>query len=247
MAYSDYGAFVWKNGKLIKDNYTVDTAYVYIKDKGWICTDDLSDDEYEASIIMDKEKNRAINIAEGHAMIKLTDDLCLSFYKTYGLQVHNRLKKRYYTIEEVKNKAKLKYNRHLSFDGYPLDFNNESIWRYDIRYRNDNYCVIVGSSFGAGYEERHISKLILKLLQYGARRNNESYHYYLQYKDKDYYPIDEMIEYAIRQDDIDFEKYLMRKFNTKPLIKAILTFNFRDIVWFYRERREKRLKIKYLK
>ena len=247
MAYSDYGAFVWKNGKLINDNYTVDTAYVYIDSVGWICTDDLSEDEYEKAIIMDKENNRAINIAEGHAMIKLTNNLCLSFYKTYGLQVHNKLKKRYYTIEELKNKAEFKFNKDLTFDGYPLDFYNESIWRYDIKYKNDNYCVIVGSSFGAGYEERHISKLILKLLQYGARNNNETYHYYLQYKDKDYYPEDTMIEYAIRQDDIDFEKYLMWNYATKPLIKAILTFNFKDIVWLYQERREKKLKIKYLK
>lgn len=237
MAYSNYGAFVWKNGKLINDGTMTDTTYFYDKNKGWIWYDSLSEEERE------KYENQKYQ-AGGHAVIPVDKHICLELYKTHGIKVHSGFKVKYYDYEEIQKHSEIRHNKDLKFYGYPIN-NIESIWLYDIDYKEDHYFVVIGSSVGAGYDKNHISKWFLKSVYYDKNRKGE-YRYFYSYKQKDYYPTSEMIEYMIRRDDIDYENYWYKR-DKKSLLKAIITFNFRDIVWYFNECREHYYKIKYLK
>ena len=241
MAWSDYGAFVWKNGKLINDGSYTDQSYYYT-DSRWIKYNDLSDEVRESIKII--QDNKCLNSAGGHAVIPLDDDICISFLKTYGVEVHNKLETKFYSSEKVSCKANIKYNKDLSFYGFSLD-SNEIIYWYEIRYKGDNYLVIVGSSVGSGFEKDYASKFILKSVQYRNLDSNREY--YFKYRDKDIYPSFEMMDYYIRKDNIEFEKYLSREFDLKPLLHNLIRFRFSDVLYHLECLRERRLKTKYMK
>lgn len=237
MAYGNYGAFVWKNGKLINNGTMTDTTYFYDKNKGWIWRDSLTEEEQE------KYEEQKYQVG-GHAVIPVDKHICLELYKTYGIKVHSGFKVKYYEYEEIKKHCKIKHSKDLEFSGYPID-NIESIWIYQISYKEDKYFVVIGSGVGAGYDTNHISKWFLKSVYFDKDRAG-NYRYFYSYKQKDYYPTSEMIEYMIRRDDIDYENYWYKR-DKWSLIKAIITLNFRDIIWYFNECREHHYKIKYLK
>lgn len=242
MAYSDYGAFIWKNGILKDTDLYTDTSYIYIENKGWTCTHIITEEEKEEALVIDEEKHIAKNICEGHAVIKLSEDLCLGFYKTYGVKIHNKLKFKYYGYETINKRSDIKYNKDLCISGYPLD-NAECIWLYNIKYKDDVYLVVIGSGVGKGFENKHISKLLLKLVYYSP----EYQWYYLRYKNKDYYPNEEMIEKALRNDRIDEEKYMIKHYIIKPLLQELYKFDFTGVLYYLKDYREHKLVIKYLK
>ena len=77
MAYSDYGAYIWKNGENIT-NECADVSCKIIEGKfvfkNWY--DNLVDE-------VNKNENEKEKTISGHALINL-EKFCISFYKTYN-------------------------------------------------------------------------------------------------------------------------------------------------------------------
>ena len=83
MAYSDYGAYIWKNGENITDECAdisckiIDGTFIL---KNWY--DNLVN---EVSIRTNEREN--VKTISGHAVINL-EKFCISFYKTYNPILH---------------------------------------------------------------------------------------------------------------------------------------------------------------
>lgn len=136
MAYSNWGAFVWKNG-ILKPEFS---------DNALIC----ENDEWK---VLDEEvdfENK--NIVGAHATIPL-GSFCLEFLKCYPPIIH--FNSSIFEIEEEDLYTRyFNENLNLEVNSYSLGNNgNNNIKLYDIRHNDDYYCVIIGMSVGKGYEK----------------------------------------------------------------------------------------------
>jgi hypothetical protein len=227
MAYSDYGAFVWENGENITKQ-CCDCSFAYSNNENKFIKINNAE-EYE---IFEENKNI---IVEGHAVLNF-GDFCLEFYKVYEpkLVMKNGERKELSVLRKAEyTNKKLK----LEIIGYPLD-DAELINMFEIRYKDDCYCVTCGSQVGNGLESNHVSKYILKNMIYDKERG---YHIFGKTD------ITIILDKLIRLDDIDFEKYLMKQYGIKPLIKNIFKFQFKELDYYIDEIQEHRERIKWLK
>lgn len=148
----------------------------------------------------------------GHAVIILDDDYALEFYK-YNLKIFDKGKevKTVNVENEILKKSEFVFNRKISIIGYAID-NCETIIQYDIIYKTDRWCVIIGSSFGNGWDTENTSKFIKKNLKYDVV-------YYMDCEELSY-----GIEKQIRKDEIASIKHRLWRYGIKPFLKELLKF-----------------------
>lgn len=232
MAYSDYGAFIWKNGENITDK----CADIACKLKnGFFGFDDWFDNlgEYLGT------ESREYKIISGHAVINL-GKFCIVFYKTFNPKIYytDGTSKELNILEkDYKNK---KENLYIS--GYNLGYETEFFF-YEINYKEDKYCVIVGSGIGKGFENTPASKYVLKHLVLFERCDGQIFYRIDTKHDVDW---DIVFNKLDRLEDINREKYWLRRYR-KDFLKCLFKFKFKDAIWNLNEALEHKEKIKWLK
>lgn len=196
MAYSNYGAYVWKNGEFVTQKYC-DKSFYW--NKKYL---EMQDEDWE----------KVEEHFGGHAVIILDDNYALEFYK-YNLKIFDKGKevKTVNVENEILKKSEFVFNKKISIIGYAID-NCETIIEYDIIYKTDRWCVIIGSSFGNGWDTENTSKFIKKNLKYDDG-------YYMECEEISY-----GIEKQIRKDEIAFTKYNLWRYGIKPFLKELLKF-----------------------
>lgn len=232
MAYSDYGAFIWKNGKDITDECG-DIFYVKFGNE-WVNSAKLTAEQRQTL----EDTNGYENAFEGHAIIDLGDAL-LSCYKTYNPML---------LYKSTGEKIELRVDEEASVT---INIGGKTLFIYElqesyvhfrfIRYGSDYYCIVVGSGIGRGFESTPLSKFIKK------------HHYFLgddgskfMHKGKLITNMDEIIDYYGRKSDIRGEKYWRRR-DFKDLICSLFKLNFNSISWCWNSIADRNFKIKYLK
>ena len=225
MAYSDYGAYIWKNGEDITKK-CADKAYYLINNK-WIESDNF-----------EPEDSEKYTVAEGHAVLNF-NDFCIGFYKVFSpiIYLNNGEIIRTECLEEIEYSNK---DLDLEITGYSLG-NFDNINFFNIKYKNNIYCVICGSSFGNGFDDYKTSKYIKKNIYFDPDRE---YHCVYIKNDVD---IDIVISKLQRLDDIKFEKYLMKEYGIKPFFKDLFKFQFKNAIFHFNEILERKEIIKWLK
>lgn len=219
MAYSNYGAFIWKNGKNVTKQYA-DIDYVWKKDK------------FRKNAYSKKDDI----VAGGHAVLCF-GDFCIEFYKILEPKlVFSSGKTRRLSVLDnvIYNNKKL----GLKIVAYSLDY-YKCINQFEIYYKKDNYCVICGSCVGNGYDDNNVSQYILKHMLY----NKEQKNYYIDN------PIGDpmvAIEKMSRLDEIADNKYWIKKY-TKMFWADLFKFNFKNVIWDIDQIKDYREKIKWLK
>ena len=232
MAYSNYGAYVWKNGVDFTEEQC-DTTYYYQKNK-WHHVHKNEEHEFFDSAL--HEKVRHIG---SHAVIQINNSTIIEFYKTCFVNIHYKNGTKQVDIEnDILNSAEYKY-RNIKIIGYPLD-KDDSIIFYEITYRQDVYCVIVGSNFGNGYDDKRISKYIKKHIEYDDSDNKRRF-YHIPTKSQ--YQLD----YLCMRDQLDFEKYLFFTYSFKPFLKALFTFRWNQLSYYFGEIKQALIDMYYLK
>lgn len=222
MAYGNFGAYVWKNGKDITKD-TCDRNYFWENNKWNLKPKENFEDEHELEVY-------------SHAVIPLDDNIILEFYKLHILNIYIKNKEHCVDIEnEIFNKAKCVYKDIIITGCYLNDA--EYIVRYDINYKGDNYCVVIGSCFGNGYDETHISKYIKANVKYVEEFNG----YFIDYKS------DNEIEYYIRKDNRRDQRYNIWHWGIKPFFKDLFTFKWCYLGYDLIEIWEKLIDLYYLR
>lgn len=157
MAYSDYGAYIWKNGENITDECAdisckiIDGKFIL---KNWY--DNLVNE------VNNKTNEREnVKTISGHAVINL-EKFCISFYKTYNPILHYPNGE----YKEIDIRKKFDYSmrkEQLYIRGYKLGYQT-GFYFYEIDYKKDKYCVIIGNAIGKGWDSTPASKYVLKHL-----------------------------------------------------------------------------------
>ena len=234
MAYSDYGAYIWKNGEDITEECAdisckiIDGKFV---NKNW----------YENLINSINNKEELATIS-GHAVLIL-DNFCLSFYKTYNPRIHfldgTSRELKLNNLNEYKSK-KLK----LSLYRYNLGYDTGYFW-YEITYNNDIYCIIIGSSIGCGWDSTPASKYVLKHLEFVKDEEDNTQSFY-RFNIKRNVDTDIVFNKLSRLDDINFRKYFIHKY-TKNMFYDLIRFRFKSALWNIDQILDYREEIKWLK
>lgn len=229
MAYGNYGAYIWKNGKEMT-SVCADRAYEYRNSKWQLEDEDHTDTDMEETKIC----------AYSHAVIPIDDNILLEFYKTHMLDIYINDKKENIDIEKkILNKARYTHRKSkVTIMGYALDSDN-SIFFYEIKYKNDTWCVIIGSSFGRGYDHYKISKYVKKHIIYHT--DEDEAWYYIKHKSE--YEFD----YYCRQSEIQHIRSMRWYFGIKTLIKDIFKLKGYSVAFDIREIIKYNNDIKYLK
>lgn len=210
MAYSNWGAFVWENG-ILKPEFS---------DNKLIC----ENDEWK---VLDEEidfENK--NIVGAHATIPF-GSFCLEFLKCYSPIIH--FNSSTFEIEEEDFYSQY-FNENLDLEiiSYPLGNNgSDAIKVYNIRHKDDYYCVIIGLSIGKGYEKTPISKFILKNITFDKiNRNSGKCTYIINHSHNIYDMVDlDMIidkcyrKYDIKRNKSEIKYYLKQIFKFKNLLR----------------------------
>lgn len=152
MAYSNWGAYVWKNGVLMPN--LSDNSLVF-KDNEWKIT--TKEDNEELYNEGENYKNKMVG---SHAMIPL-GRFCLEFYKVYLPKIHFESAEIQITSED---KTYLDYKNeelNLNISGRSISM-NENIFEYRITNGQDYYFVVIGSAIGSGFDDDAFSKYLKK-------------------------------------------------------------------------------------
>lgn len=234
MAYSDYGAYIWKNGKNIT-NECADVSCKIIEGKfvfkNWY--DNLVDE-------INKNENEKEKTISGHALINL-EKFCISFYKTYNPIL-------YYPngeYKEVDIRKKFDYSmrkERLYIRGYELGYHT-GFYFYEIDYKEDKYCVVIGNAIGKGWDTTPASKYILKHLVLFEREDGSSIYRIETKRDIDW---DIVFNKLDRLEDINVEKYWLKEYK-KQLCKDLFKLRFKKLAWNLNEILEHKERIKWLK
>lgn len=219
MAYSNWGAFVWKNG-ILKPEFS---------DNALIC----ENDEWK---VLDKEidfENK--NIVGAHATIPF-GSFCLEFLKCYSPIIHFNS-----SIFEIKEEdfysQYFNENLDLRIISYPLGNNRSNdIKVYNIRHKDDYYCVIIGLSIGKGYEKTPISKFILKNITFDKiNRKSGKYTYIINHSHNiyDMVDLDMIIDKYNRKYDIQYNKREI-KYYLKQIFKFENLLHLKKIKFYIR-------------
>lgn len=231
MAYSNWGAYIWKNGENITKK-TADKAFIYIKaDKKW----------YESTVVDDMDVE-GMPHAGGHAVL-IFENFALEFYKIYSPKIVFNTGKIIQT--QFLEKDELMYkNKKLQLKITGMTINtNENIVKFDIEYKDDTYCVIVGMSIGNGYDKTKVSKFIKKYIVFFPERRS----YFLEHKWVTATDTWQVLDYLERLDDIKDERYYRWEFGIKPFFEDLIRFKFKNSFFHLEEIRERNIKIKLLK
>lgn len=224
MAYSNYGAFIWKNGI----NYTkqcADKTYEY-KDGMWNLEDEDHTDMGEDELCVG-----------AHAVLPLDKNVLLEFYKTHTLNIYiDNVKENVDIEKKILEKAKYTYKKKIEIMGFSLDL-NESIYFYEIKYKDDTWCVVIGASFGSGFDNYKISKYVKRRLKF----DQEHDWYHIEHKSE--YEFD----YWCRQSDIQHEKSMRWWFGIKPFLKDLFGLKWNNMLYHAKEIIEYNRNIKYLR
>lgn len=231
MAYSNWGAYIWKNGENITKK-TADKAFIYIKaDKKW----------YESTVIDDMDVE-GMPCAGGHAVL-IFENFALEFYKIHSPKIVFNTGKIIQT-QFLENGEFTYENKKIQLKIIGMDINtNENIFKFDIEYKNDVYCVIVGMSIGNGYDKTRTSKFIRKYITFIPEKRCHS----LKHKWVVETDIWQVLDYLGRLDDIKDERYSRWIFGIKPFFKDLIRFKFKNAFFHLEEIRERNVKIKLLK
>lgn len=232
MAYSDYGAFVWKNDKEIT-NECADKAYYRMKNGVWVESNELS---FNLGIDLNTK------IVEGHAVLDF-GSYFLVFYKDYNPTLYNK-ETCQSKILELDKSGKIEIdidNKKLTILEGLCDYLK---FRY-VSFDNDNYFIVCGGSVGKGYEKTCVSKAIKKYLCCWSYEPNK-FRYDFTNKGQLIYDMDIIVNSCSRRDDIKHERY-WRNIYIKDLIISMFKFKFNDASFDWKEICEHNLKIKYLK
>lgn len=220
MAYSDFGAYIWKNGENITKE-CADTHYVWNGEK---FVKDV--EEYDEKSV----------VAGGHAVICL-GDFCIEFLKVYNPRIVYHTGKKINTkITEGTDYKSIRKNLEITGFSYG---SRELINMFEIRYKKDYYCVICGSQIGNGLDDTKVSKYVLNNIKY----NEENKHYYID-SDVD---SDMVIDKLQRLEEIKFEKYLLKNYGIKPLLADLIRFRFDGVQFHWQTCKEHLCKIKWLR
>lgn len=229
MAYSDYGAFIWKNGENVT-NLCADSSFYAVQDgkKKKFYNYDIISDLIDCNDIC----------SSGHAVLCF-DTFCLEFLKTYSPII------KFTTGSTINTKCleNIKYtNKSLGIEvtGYSLG-DNELVNFFNIKHKDDVYCVICGACVGKGFEYKKLSKYIQKNIYYDKERE------YYYFRTKHNISLDYIINKLIRLDEISFEKYLMWNYGIKSFIKDLLKFKIRNAWYHFNDILERKEVIKWLK
>ena len=231
MAYSNYGAYIWKNG-VDKTKECADRSYYY-------------NDMWKVKKPQEELEEWEDTQVGGHAVLALDNKILLCFYKTHSLDI-------YYGCENdkiISHKIDIENDilklaeytdptKQIKISGYSID-SDESIYMYEIQYENDIWCVVIGSAFGNGWDTRRISKFVRNNIDY--RDRNGEYFYILE--TESIYQID----YICRQDDLDDEKQDLWRYGIKPFLKNLFSFHWNYLSYYIGEIESRLVNIKYLK
>lgn len=236
MAYSDYGAYIWKNGENITDECAdisckvIDGKFIF---DNWY--DNLVN---EVNNKMDEKE--IVKTISGHAVINL-GKFCISFYKTYNPIL-------YYPNGEYKEidiRKKFDYSmkkEQLYIRGYKLGYQT-GFYFYEIDYREDKYCVIIGSAIGKGWDSTPASKYVLKHLVLFEREDGSIIYRIETKRDVDW---DIVFNKLDRLEDIKSEKYWKNRY-IKKLFIDLFKLKLKNIVWDINQILDHKEKIKWLK
>lgn len=221
MAYSNYGAFIWKNGKNVTDKYA-DTGFIWKGKKFVKETDKEAEEEYIR--------------ASGHAVIPL-GNFCIEFYKTFNPKIiYSSGNKKEINVFDIKDYKNTRLS--LKISGYSLDAYN-SINVFEIKHKEDVYYVICGNCVGNGYDDNNVSQYLLKNVKY----DKEEKFYWIEDGNTD---ITTIIDKLSRLDEIDHEKYWLKRYR-KDFWKSLLKFKIQDALWDLDQMRDHKEHIKWLK
>lgn len=231
MAYSNWGAYIWKNGENITKQ-TADKGFTYIAgDKKWYENAQIDDLDIEG-----------LPHAGGHAVLVL-DNFALEFYKTYSpIIVFNTGK--FIPTQVLGNDESIYENKKIQLKIVGMAINtNENIVEFDIEYKKDAYCVIVGMGVGNGYDKTRTSKFIRKHITFTSERRC----YFFKHKWIEATDTWQVLDYLGRLDNLKDERYYRWKFGIKPFFEDLIRFKFRDALFHLEEIRKRNIKIKLLK
>lgn len=232
MAYSDYGAYIWKNG----ENITNECADVSCK----IIDGKFVFNDWYDNLVDEVKNNENIKTISGHAIINF-NKFCISFYKTYNPMLH-------YTNGEYKEidiREKFDYSiekEELYIRGYGLGYQT-GFYFYEIDYKEDKYCVVIGSAIGKGWDSTPASKYVLKHLLLFKRDDGSVFYRIETNRDID---LDIVFNKLDRLEDINLEKYWMNKYIIRLFID-LFKLKFKNLVWDLEQILEHKEKIKWLK
>lgn len=226
MAYSNYGAYVWKKGINITKT-TCDVNYKYDNKKNKYVLNDST-----------------LGGIGSHVVLPLSDTLLIEVYKTNYVKFYEkgRLIKTV-DIECICEKVVYRYNeKEIEIIGYSLD-TNKSIYELDLDYKGISYCIIIGSAFGNGWDSEYVSKFILKHVEYEEANRQ---HYIRAFKNFgfDYFDITLIIDKMIRKNECkDIIYYIKRDF--KGLLKCLIKFDIEGVSYHLKEIIRRILILKY--
>lgn len=235
MAYSNYGAYVWKNEKDITEE-TCDKDYIW-KDNKWQLN------KYENDLSIHKKNEEPI-VAFGHAVVPLSEDILIEFYKTFSVKIYIKDKCKTLNFEtDIEEKSYFEYEG-ITLQGFKLDsFGVLNCTR--IEYGKDCWCVVVGSSFGKGYDKYHISRFVKKYMTFQEDSSLGNTYWINRFGSRLFVDTTSMVDYMIRKDDRNYIRWSMWTFAIKPLFKSIIRLDLQGIRFNFRELLEKLWELHY--
>lgn len=236
MAYSNWGAYIWKNGEDITKQ-AADKRFSYNKEQNeWI-----EDNLLEAWCKTDDELDKTPSVG-GHAIL-IFENFVLEFYKIYSPKIVFNTGKIIQTQFLEKDELTYKNKKlQLKITGMAIN-TNENIVKFDIEYKDDTYCVIVGMGIGNGYDKTKVSKFIKKYLVFFPERRS----YFLKHRWVAAADTWQVLDYLGRLDDIKDERYYKWTHGIKPFLKNLIQLKFKSASYYLEEIYEHSIKIKLLK
>lgn len=231
MAYSNWGAYVWKNGDFRRDccDTGIDVSDLHISGHAVINCGDLIFEFYKAYFPTIYEKQ-----ADG-TYKKFGEDEFIRHYGIKKLQYNIDVNIKYLPSDKQEPTLDdLYYSFHtdctliLEYKGFKIEFFGN---RFDVNIpihtveittpEGDKWYCVYGMSFGAGYDNSKISKCHNKYLWYDEERKE----YWYNCKN-----IDRKMQRAYNKDERNCKLYWIKAY-TKDVLKSIFTFNFKNVKW----------------
>lgn len=235
MAYSNYGAYVWKNGKDITKE-TCDKDYIW-KNNKW----ELQ--KYENDLSIHKKDEESL-VAFGHAVVPLSEDIVIEFYKTFGVKIYIKDKCTILDFEtDIAQRSHFELEG-ITLVGFHLD-SYENINFIEIEYNENMWCVVLGSGFGKGYDNYNVSKFVKKHIKFSDGKGDFRKGYRIRKFNNLDLNTELIIDYMERKDDRNYIKYCIWNFAVKPLFKSLIKFDLYGVAFNFTELLEKLWELYY--
>lgn len=214
MAYSDWGALIWKNGKEVTQKYA-DSNCTPDDNLHWIIENEKETEKSRGGHAVIPFKNILIEFTKGYVTIYILDKDGNILTKEIDREkdvycLANGFE--YYEDDEL----------IFSIDGCEL---NNSIYRYDILFpkANDRWLVIVGTCLGKGYEKKKVTKLFKKTTY---KKAGDEFYYFLPTETSIF-----KLDYYIRKDERKWSLKMAFRFGIKGRSWETFITYIRD--WWY--------------